>query len=118
MAWARVIPRHPVLIAIASGIGVFLAAGLLGPAFGGRWRRCSDLVYVLCGGASAVVAAAAAWHLIGAPDQAPLTAVFPFGLPWMQAHFRVDALSGYFLVVANVIGGAVSLFAIGYGRHE
>lgn len=42
----------------------------------------------------------------------------PLGLPWLGAHFRIDALSAYFLVVVNLGGAATSLFALGYGQHE
>ena len=42
----------------------------------------------------------------------------PLGLPWIGAHFRIDALSAFFLIVVNLGGAAASLFAIGYGRHE
>jgi formate hydrogenlyase subunit 3/multisubunit Na+/H+ antiporter MnhD subunit len=42
----------------------------------------------------------------------------PLGLPWLGAHFRLDALSAFFLVVVNLGGAAASLFALGYGRHE
>ena len=42
----------------------------------------------------------------------------PLGLPWLGAHFRIDALSAFFLVVVNLGGAAASLFALGYGRHE
>ncbi len=44
--------------------------------------------------------------------------VLPLGLPWIGAHFRLDALSAFFLVVVNLGGTAASLFALGYGRHE
>src|SRR5512139_4280191 len=44
--------------------------------------------------------------------------ILPLGLPWLGAHFRIDALSAFFLVVVNTGGAAASLFAIGYGRHE
>ena len=40
------------------------------------------------------------------------------GLPWTGAHFRIDALAAFFLVVVNLGGAGASLFAIGYGRHE
>ena len=46
------------------------------------------------------------------------TVTLPFGLPWLGAHFRVDALSAFFLVVVNLAGAAASLFGLGYGRHE
>jgi formate hydrogenlyase subunit 3/multisubunit Na+/H+ antiporter MnhD subunit len=42
----------------------------------------------------------------------------PLGLPWLGAHFRLDALAAVFLVMVNLGGAAASLFALGYGRHE
>jgi hydrogenase-4 component B len=42
----------------------------------------------------------------------------PIGLPWLGAHFRVDALSAFFLAVVNLGGAAASLYALGYARHE
>jgi len=42
----------------------------------------------------------------------------PLGLPWLGAHFSIDALSAFFLVVVNLGSGAASLYALGYGRHE
>ena len=42
----------------------------------------------------------------------------PLGLPWLGAHFRIDALAAFFLAVVNLGGAAASLFALGYGRHE
>ena len=60
--------------------------------------------------------AAALAHLLGqAPDEA-LT--LPIGLPWLGAHFRLDALSAFFLVVVNLGAAAASLYALGYGKHE
>ncbi|WP_042335942.1 hydrogenase 4 subunit B [Bradyrhizobium sp. DOA9] len=46
------------------------------------------------------------------------SATLPIGLPWLGAHFRLDALSAFFLVVVNLGGAAASLFALGYSRHE
>ena len=42
----------------------------------------------------------------------------PLGLPWLGAHFRIDALAALFLVVANLGGLTASLYGLGYGRHE
>ena len=44
--------------------------------------------------------------------------VLPVGLPWTGGHIRLDALSGFFLVVIGLGSAASSLFALGYGRHE
>ena len=46
------------------------------------------------------------------------TAVLPLGLPWLPAHFRLDALSAYFLLLVNLLAAIVAVFATGYGAHE
>jgi len=51
-------------------------------------------------------------------DAQSTTVTLPLGLPWLGAHFRIDALASFFLVVVNLGGAAASLFALGYGRHE
>jgi hydrogenase-4 component B len=43
--------------------------------------------------------------------------VLPLGLPWIGAHFRLDELAAFFLVVVNLGGAGASLYGIGYGRH-
>src|SRR6202158_4757119 len=42
----------------------------------------------------------------------------PIGLPWLGAHFRLDALASFFLVVVNLGGASASLYGLGYGRHD
>jgi hydrogenase-4 component B len=51
-------------------------------------------------------------------DGAASATTSPLGLPWLGAHFRLDALSAFFLFVVNLGSAAASLFALGYGRHE
>jgi formate hydrogenlyase subunit 3/multisubunit Na+/H+ antiporter MnhD subunit len=46
------------------------------------------------------------------------TATLPLGLPWLGAHFRIDSLAAFFVVIVNLGGAAASLFALGYGQHE
>jgi hydrogenase-4 component B len=48
----------------------------------------------------------------------PSTTQLPLGVPWVGAHFRLDALAAFFLAVVNLGGAAASLYAIGYGAHE
>ncbi len=82
---------------------------------GHRWARW--LVY---GGSMAVCTAGCALavaHLIARSANGS-EIVLPLGLPWIGAHFRVDALSALFLVVINLGAAAASLYGIGYGRHE
>jgi len=54
--------------------------------------------------------------LAGGSLQGALT--LPIGLPWLGAHFRLDALAAFFLAVVNLGGATASLFGMGYGRHE
>jgi hydrogenase-4 component B len=44
--------------------------------------------------------------------------LLPLGLPWIGTHLRLDALSGFFLILIGLGGSGASLFALGYGRHE
>jgi hydrogenase-4 component B len=44
--------------------------------------------------------------------------VLPLGLPWIGTNLRLDALSGFFLVLVGIGGVGASLFGLGYGRHE
>ena len=44
--------------------------------------------------------------------------ILPLGLPWIGAHFRIDALSAFFLAVINLGAAGASLYGLGYGRHE
>jgi hydrogenase-4 component B len=95
-----------VLIAIAP---VALAVGHAGYGRG--------IVYGASLAASLALIGVALAALLGLAD-GPTTARLPLGLPWIGAHFRLDALAAFFLAVVNLGGAAASLFAIGYGRHE
>ena len=92
------------------------ATSPLGIAGARAWRGHRP-IYAACGLASLAIALpAAAWLLH--PGAGEPTAVLPFGLPWLGAHFHADALSAFFLLVVGVAATLVSAFAVGYGRHE
>ena len=82
----------------------------------GRSPRSTRVVY----GASLIIAAvsfiAGLAHLLGAA--VPFGLTLPLGVPWLGAHFRLDALSAFFLVVVDLGAVSASLFALGYGEHE
>jgi hydrogenase-4 component B len=82
-----------------------------------RFPRGGEIVYgasLLATLALLVIALAALLGFAAAPS----TITLPLGLPWVGAHFRLDALSAFFLAVVNLGAASASLFAIGYGRHE
>ena len=76
----------------------------------------SRLIYGGCMAASMVSLAVALAHLLAAAPVESIT--LPLGIPWLGAHFRIDALSAFFLVVVDLGAVAASLFALGYGQHE
>jgi len=97
-------------------IAALLATGVWGVA-AARHKAATSAVYAAALLVSAVALFAGASFLLhgGARSEA-LT--LPLGLPWLGAHFRIDALAALFLVVVNLGGLTASLYGLGYGRHE
>jgi formate hydrogenlyase subunit 3/multisubunit Na+/H+ antiporter MnhD subunit len=81
----------------------------------GRW--ISTLLYASTLATCTVALVFSAAALLS-PAAMPPRLSLPIGLPWLGAHFRLDALSAFFLAVVNLGGAAASLYALGYGRHE
>jgi formate hydrogenlyase subunit 3/multisubunit Na+/H+ antiporter MnhD subunit len=98
-----------------AGAAALLALGV-GAVVMARVAAATHHIY----GASLMIAAvslvAALMHLLGAAG--PETTTLPIGLPWLGAHFRLDALSAFFLAVVDLGAACASLFALGYGTHE
>jgi len=106
---------------VAVAVTLWGAAALLGIAALGvvvqRAAIGSRLIYSACLLVCLVsLVAACGQLLVGAHQVEPVQ--LPVGLPWIGAHFRVDALSAFFLAVAGLGGVGASLYAIGYGEHE
>jgi len=101
------------MLVALGGVGSLLALSVIGAALT-QGRHATNVVYVSCLLICAICSINGAIALGGAPAGIAL----PLGLPWLGAHFRIDALSGFFLALINFGAAAASLFAIGYGRHE
>ena len=105
----------------AVGAQMVCVTGLLGLAVLAialsRSKRATAVIYtttlIVC---LAALANALSWLLGGPADATGL--ILPIGLPWLGAHFRMDALAAFFLIVVNLGGAAASLYGLGYGRHE
>ena len=80
-----------------------------------RSPRASGVVYASCLIITLLLTVVGGMCLLGQPTS---SITLPLGLPWLGAHFRVDALSAFFLIVVNLGGAAASMFALGYGQHE
>jgi formate hydrogenlyase subunit 3/multisubunit Na+/H+ antiporter MnhD subunit len=102
------------------GLGLCCVAGyllvaLIGAVFG-RFSFATPAVY---GSAFAVSLVAIGLALTVLTQRADVsTLVLPVGLPTIGAHFRLDALSAFFLLVVNLGSAAASLYALGYARSE
>src|SRR6202030_4380143 len=99
-----------------SGVAGLLATSILAIALS-RSGRATAVIY----GATCVICAAALfgalrWLLGDGSNASSLT--LPIGLPWLGAHFRLDALAAFFLVIVNLGGAAASLYGLGYGHHD
>lgn len=103
------------LTLMLSGIAALLVIPVLA-VIGGRSPVTVRIVYGTCLACSLALLVFAAAHLLGVG--APVSATLPLGLPWLGAHFRIDALSAFFLAVVDLGAATASLFALGYGRHE
>jgi hydrogenase-4 component B len=97
-------------------VAALLATGAAGVALARR-PAASSVVYAVALAATLVAALTAVAGLLS-PASLGARVVLPLGLPWLGAHFQVDALSAFFLAVVNLGGAAASLYALGYGRHE
>ena len=101
--------------------------------YSGAWPRCfasrcrgwwrsgiragSRLIYLSCLLTCSVILVTACGALLAGAKPAESLRL-PVGLPWIGAHFTIDALSAFFLAVINLGAAAASLYALGYGEHE
>ncbi len=97
-------------VAVLAALAVLAIAIVRSPA-------ATPVVYGVSLLTSSVLAATALVFLL-AGAATPSTITLPVGLPWLGAHFRIDALSAFFLTVVDLGAAGASLFALGYGRHE
>ncbi|MFZ0693781.1 MAG: hydrogenase 4 subunit B [Alphaproteobacteria bacterium] len=104
---------------LASALELTLLLLVLGVAGAATARQASGRIIVY-GGCFAVCAAlfglAAEGLLNAGAGRAALSV--PLGLPWLGAHFAMDALAAVFLGIVNLGGAMASLYGLGYGRHE
>jgi len=96
-------------------------AGLLGSAvlaiILSRSKIATAIIYSVTLVASAAALIGSIHWLLG--DTANVNHLtVPIGLPWLGAHFRLDALASFFLIVVNFGGASASLYGLGYGHHE
>ena len=98
-----------------SCVAALLATAVLAVALS-RSPAASRVVYAVCLVVSLIAFGTALATLIGATPV--LVTTLPLGVPWIGAHFRLDALAAFFLAVVDLGAAIASLYALGYGQHE
>src|SRR5580658_1334218 len=102
-------------MAVTVGLGCVMALFAVSLLALARGPFGTSFVYGACGIIALVALVIGARALASGATTA---LVLPVGLATLGGHFRIDALSAFFLVVVNLGGAATSLYALGYGRHE
>jgi len=90
----------------------WLALGVAGVVAPRHLRFVAKILFP----ASALFGIALAAVALSAAPAAPEEIVLPLGLPDLPFHFRLDALSAFFLSVLGTVSAGVSTFAAGYLR--
>jgi formate hydrogenlyase subunit 3/multisubunit Na+/H+ antiporter MnhD subunit len=94
-------------------VGVWPVLGLIG-LLHPRGRLVAHVLFPLGALACLLVAILSAIFLAnGAVAQ---TLILPLGLPDLPFHVRLDALSGFFLLLIGITGAGISTFSAGYFR--
>jgi formate hydrogenlyase subunit 3/multisubunit Na+/H+ antiporter MnhD subunit len=95
-------------------VAIWIVLGLLG------WFRPHSIRYVArvlfpVGALICLCVAVVAGSSLAA-GQAPEVLILPLGLPDLPFHVRLDALSGFFILLLGLAGTGISTFAAGYFR--
>ncbi|MBA2078413.1 hydrogenase 4 subunit B [Rhodanobacter sp. PCA2] len=109
--WAAASPTVTALLGLVAGWLLVGGLGLVRPTGVGWVARVLFPLGALIG---LGVAAAGVVSLM--PAFATQQVVLPLGLPDLPFHVRLDALSGFFLVLLGVAGAGISIFSAGYFR--
>ncbi len=97
-------------------VAALLSTSVLAVALA-RTQAAHSLVYAVALAATLTALGLSIAH-VTVDGTADTVAALPLGLPWLGAHFRVDALASVFLAMVNLAGAAACLYGLGYGRHE
>lgn len=98
-------------------IAALLASSVLAIALSNRKFHISRVIYGACLVASCIILVTAAIALLTHNGPAE-SLTLPLGLPWLGTHFRLDALSAFFVFIVSLGAAGASLYALGHGQHE
>jgi formate hydrogenlyase subunit 3/multisubunit Na+/H+ antiporter MnhD subunit len=102
---------RPIEAAVTLSV-IWIGLGVIGLVFMRAPRLIARAVFPAGALVSLALAATGLWA-IGVP---PSAAILPAGLPDLPFHVRIDALSGFFLLLLGGVSFGISLFSAGYFR--
>src|ERR1051326_2033904 len=102
---------QPIEAAVTLAV-IWIGLGVMGLACMRIPRFITGLIFPAGALVSLALAAAGLWAMTAAPT----AAILPAGLPDLPFHVRLDALSGFFLLLLGGVSFGISLFACGYFR--
>ena len=91
----------------------WLLLGFVGIAFLRNFRVIAHVLFPLSSLVSIVLTAVGLTAVVHSPQ----VAILPLGLPDLPFHFRLDALSAFFVLVLGLASAGISIFAAGYFRR-
>jgi formate hydrogenlyase subunit 3/multisubunit Na+/H+ antiporter MnhD subunit len=92
---------------------VWFALGIAGLLFLRNFRVVAHILFPISSLLSIVLAGIGIIAIV----QTPQSAVLALGLPSLPFHFRLDALSAFFVMLLGVASAGISIFAAGYFRR-
>ena len=101
-------------LALACSAGL-LALAAVAVAIG-REAAATRFVYGASTAIAAISLVAAAAYLVA--GEAPASLVLPLGVPWLGAHFRLDALSAFFILYKDQGAICATQKPLRYGTHQ
>jgi len=108
---------HPALTPLSGALAAalaWLALALLSLMPAGNAYVARRLIFPL-GALIGLALAACGLQAIWLPPQ---SMTLPLGLPGLPFHLRIDALSGFFLLLLGAVAAGISVYAAGYFRTE
>lgn len=106
-------PIEIILMGVAALFGTSILA-----MFVGRTRYAGGLIYGITFIVTLICSVTVLRQLLMGTEAEITVYQLPIGLPWLQAHFRLDLLSDFFLLIVCFLGAAASLYGWQYGQHE
>ena len=100
---------QPIEAAVTLSV-IWIALGLAGLACMRAPRLITGIIFP-AGAVVSLALAATGWWALDVPASA---AILPAGLPDLPFHVRIDALSGFFMLLLGGVAFGIALFAAGY----